>query len=129
MVTTRAAVVLDNGEVDRDLRIRAWQPTPQDTLRVLLWTPESIWARAGLNTNDRVLSVNGTPVRTSPEFRAQIAAVQLGDTARLAIVRPAEKSDVTVIVSGYERLYARVEATPDVSERARRLWADWLAGR
>jgi predicted metalloprotease with PDZ domain len=129
MVTTRAPVVLDSGEVDRDLRIRAWQPTPQDTLRLWLWTPESIWARAGLNTNDRVLSVNGVPVRTGSDFRAQIAAIQLGGTARLEVVRPAGKSEVTVIVSGYERQNVRVEEIPDASQRARRLRTAWSAGR
>jgi predicted metalloprotease with PDZ domain len=128
-VTTRVQVKLPSGEVERDFRIRASQTSPQDTLRLLLWNPESIWARAGLNTNDRVLSVNGVAVKTWPEFRAQIVAVPLGGTVRFEIVRPSGKTEISVVMTGYERPTVRIEEIPNASERQRRLLAEWLAGR
>jgi predicted metalloprotease with PDZ domain len=127
-VTARAQVKSQNGEVERDLRIRAWQATSNDTLRLMFWTPESIWTRAGLNTNDRVLSVNGVAVKNWPEFRTQILAVPLGRVARVEVMRPDGRAFVDVPMTGYDRTTVRIEEIPTSSERQRRLRAAWLAG-
>jgi hypothetical protein len=127
-VATRTQVKSQDGAVERDLRIRAWQPTPDDTLRLLFWTPQNIWTRAGLNTNDRVLSVNGVAVRTWPEFRTQIVAVPLGGVARVEVVRPTGRAMVDVAITGYDRTTVRIEEIPNASERQRRQREDWLAG-
>jgi len=128
-VTTHAQVKQPNGEVERDWRIRAFQPSAQDTLRLLLFNPESIWARAGLNTNDRVLSVNGVAVKTWPEFRTQIAAVPLGGVARIEVVRASGRSIVDVMVTGYERSTVRIEEVPGATARQLRLREQWVEGR
>ncbi|HEY0810576.1 MAG TPA: hypothetical protein VGD49_10465, partial [Longimicrobiales bacterium] len=106
-----------------------FQPSPQDTLRLLLFTPESIWARAGLNTNDRVLSVNGVAVKTWPEFRTQIAAIPLGGVARIEVVRATGRSIVEVTVTGYERSTVRIEEVAGATARQLRLREQWAEGR
>jgi predicted metalloprotease with PDZ domain len=128
-VATRRQAQSQNGELERDFRIRAWQPTPNDTLRLLFWTPESIWVRAGLNTNDRILSVNGVAVKTWPELRTQIVALPLGGVARMEVMRPSGRALVEVKVTGYERTTVRIEEIPNPTERQRRLREDWLAGK
>jgi predicted metalloprotease with PDZ domain len=110
MTTTRVPARLESGEIERDFRIRAAQTSPQDTLRLMLWNPESIWVRAGLNTNDRVLSLNGVAVRSWPEFRTQVAAVPMGGQLIFEIVRNGQTLRVPVTMAGYQR--ARVEITP-----------------
>jgi predicted metalloprotease with PDZ domain len=128
-VATRRQVTSQNGEVERDLRIRAWQATPDDTLRLLFWTPASIWVRAGLNTNDRVLSVNGVAVKTWPELRTQILAVPLDGVARVEVMRPTGRIMVDVRMTGYDRTMVRIEEVANASERQRRLRSAWEAGK
>jgi predicted metalloprotease with PDZ domain len=87
MDTATVPSITSSGEVERDFRIRAYQPTPQDTLRIMLWNEASNWARGGLQTNDRVVSVSGQPVKTWPEFRTRIAAAKLGEPVRFELIR------------------------------------------
>jgi predicted metalloprotease with PDZ domain len=129
MTTTRVAARLDSGEIDRDFRIRAWQPSPQDTLRLMLWTPESIWARAGLNTNDRVVSINGIPVRNWPEFRTQIAAAPMGGRLNFEIVRNGQRSQVPVTMAGYQRVQVEITELPNATTRQVQLRQQWESGR
>jgi predicted metalloprotease with PDZ domain len=120
--------VNERGEPDRDLRIRAFQPTPQDTLRLMFWNAGSNWVRGGLNTNDRVLSVNGTPVRTWPEFRGLIGAAPMGTTVRFDIVRNGKRMEIPVAMAGYSVVRVTVREIPNASAAQRALREQWLAG-
>jgi predicted metalloprotease with PDZ domain len=129
MTARSTPAVTASGEAERDFRIRAWQATPTDTMRLMLWNPESIWARGGLNTNDRVLSINGVAVRSWPEFRTQIAAVPLGGAVKFEIVRDGKQLVVPITMSGYHRVQVELQELPQQSERQRRLLDQWAAGR
>jgi predicted metalloprotease with PDZ domain len=129
MTVETKPVVSQNGEVERDFRIGAFQPTPQDTLRLLLWQGGGIWGAAGLNTNDRILSVNGKAVKTWPEFRSAIVAVPLGQTVTFDIVRGASRMQIPVVMSGYQREAVTITEIPNATPRQQRLRTQWLAGQ
>ncbi|HEY0671819.1 MAG TPA: hypothetical protein VGD27_06115 [Longimicrobiales bacterium] len=129
LLTRRVPVTNERGEAERDLRVQAWQPSPQDTLRLRFWNPESIWVRAGLNTNDRVLRVNGAEVKTWPDFRARIAAVPMGGPVELDIVRGREARTVKFVMSGFEQVRVDVEELEGMSTEQRRLLDAWSEGR
>jgi predicted metalloprotease with PDZ domain len=125
MTVRRAAARLESGGAERDLRIRAWQANPQDTMRIMLWNPESIWARAGLQTNDRVLSINGIAVTSWPEFRTQIAAVPLGGEVVFELVRDGKPHRLSVPMAGFERVQVELAELPNATPQQIQLRRQW----
>jgi predicted metalloprotease with PDZ domain len=127
VAATRERATDAAGEPERDFRIRAWQPTPQDTLRLMLFHEASIWSLAGLRTNDRVLTVNNAAVRTWPELRTAITAAPLGSTLRFDLVRNGQRLQVPVRVTGFERTRVEISALPNANARQLRLREQWLS--
>ena len=127
-VVTRAPARNNEGAIERDWRIRAWQSSPQDTMRLMLWNEQSIWARAGLNTNDRILSINGTPVRSWPEFRTLIAAVPMGGLVKFALVRDGRPMEISLVMAGYDATRVELRPIANASSEQVRLRNAWLAG-
>jgi predicted metalloprotease with PDZ domain len=121
----RIPAVRDNRPVP-DIRLRAWTQPSDSTLRLLLFTPASVWGRAGLHTGDRLLAVNGTSMATPTDFRNFVGRVGVGDTVRLDIARSSGKQTVTVVVTGYDRAVARILPDPEATERQRRLRERWM---
>jgi predicted metalloprotease with PDZ domain len=99
-----------NGEPERDLRIWGWEPEGQRGVRLVISNPTSIWARAGLNSGDRLVRVNGTPTATWPELRAQLQRLRLGDTVTVDVERDSGPFTATVVVAGFDRPSVRVAA-------------------
>jgi predicted metalloprotease with PDZ domain len=124
---TWQAAVSPNGQPAPDLRVFAWTPPGQTGLKLLLTDPSSVWGRAGLHTNDRVVTMNGTPVATWLEFRGQLARARVGDTVRVEVMRPTGPWRTSVVVTGYSRPVVRIEEIPGATERQRTLRAQWLA--
>jgi len=112
-----------NGEPERDLRMYGYEPpSPDSGLRLVISNPSSIWGRAGLHSRDRLVGLNGMPVRTWSELRAKLQAVRLGDTVRVQVQRSAPAPfEATVVVSGFERPTVRIERLPNATVAQRRL--------
>ena len=111
-----------NGEPERDLRIYGYEPlSPDSALRLVISNPSSIWGRAGLHSRDRLVGINGMPVRTWSELRAKLQAMRLGDTVRVQVQRPLGPFEATVIVAGFERPTVRIEQLPNATVAQRRL--------
>ncbi|HEX2717417.1 MAG TPA: PDZ domain-containing protein [Gemmatimonadaceae bacterium] len=117
------------GEPSRDLRLLAWNPTPSDTLRVLITNPANAWARAGIHTNDRLIAFNGQQVAQWRDLRAMLTQLRMGDTARVTIRRGARTLTVPVPVTGFERTQVQLEERPGATEAQRLRRARWMAGR
>ena len=113
-----------NGEPERDLRIFGWEPG-DGGVRLTILHPGSIWARAGLHSRDRLVSMDGTPVTTWPELRARLQRLRMGDSVRIDVQRPPPEGrfSTTVVVSGFERPTVRIEGTPNNIGQA------WVNGR
>jgi predicted metalloprotease with PDZ domain len=123
----RIPAVRDNRPIP-DLRLRAWIQPSDSTLRLLLSTPASVWGRSGLHSGDRLRSVNGAPMATPADFRSALERVSLGDTVRMEIARASGVKTVPVVVTGYDRVAARILPDSAATERQRRLRERWLSG-
>jgi len=110
-----------NGEPERDLRMWGFESARDTTLRLVVNNPASIWGRAGLHSRDRLVGINGAPVRTWPELRAKLQALRLGDTVRVQVQRASGPFETTVIVAGFERPTVRIERLPNATVAQRRL--------
>jgi predicted metalloprotease with PDZ domain len=118
------APAVSNGEPDRDLRIFGWEPG-DGGVRLIVLHPGSIWARAGLHSRDRLVSIDGTPVTTWPELRARLQRLRMGDSIRIEVQRPSGEGRfaTTVVVTGFERPVVRIGGTPNTFGQA------WVSGR
>ncbi len=116
---TRAPAVY-NGETERDLRVWGFESERDSSLRLVINNPASAWGRAGLHSRDRLVSLNGVPVRTWAELRAKLQVLRLGDTVRVQVQRAAP-FEATVVVAGFERPTVRIERLPNATVAQRRL--------
>jgi predicted metalloprotease with PDZ domain len=116
-----------DGRPANDYRMRAYQPSDGAPLRLLVLDPTSIWGRAGLHTNDEVISINAQPVRTWPDVRRIITSARVGDTLRFEVLRPAGRFRTNVVMSGYLRPVVRITPSADATARQRAVLAGWLA--
>jgi predicted metalloprotease with PDZ domain len=117
-----------SGQALPDLRLGFDFTAPPGVLRLVLTNPATAWARAGLETGDELVALNGTPVGTYAEQQAALRTVRVGDRVRVDYRRAGKALTVTVPVTGYVRPRVRFGDRPDVTpdERSRR--AAWLAG-
>jgi predicted metalloprotease with PDZ domain len=125
---TTVPVVGADGQPAPDRRLRAWEPRDSAPIRLLIWDPSSVWARAGLHTGDVLVSVNSAPVRTWMELRSVVGAAKIGDTMRFVVQRNGRNHDVMVGVTGYSRPNVVIEEVREVTEKVRSLRAQWLSG-
>lgn len=117
-----------NGRPMPDLRAFAWLPPGEHDLRLRVYNPASVWARAGLHTGDRIAAVNGTPLATVADFRAWITRLRIGDTVTVDVARATGPYRATVVVTGFQQPIVRLEEIPNATASQRALRARWLAG-
>ena len=113
---------------ERDLRIWGWEPAGEEGVRLILTNPGSAWGRAGLHSRDRLVSVNGKPVRTWPEFRVLLTQSRVGDTLAFEVRRAAGPFRTTVTVTGYDRPRVRLVNISNPSPAQLRLREQWMSG-
>lgn len=79
----------------------AWSP---EGVRVVEVPPESPAERAGLRTDDRILSVDGKEVTGLPiEKVAKLLSGEVGSTARLLVLRDGDRVTLEVARAPYVR--------------------------
>jgi predicted metalloprotease with PDZ domain len=127
VVTTPAPVLDREGRSAPDLRMWAWQPPSGGALQLVVTNPASSWGRAGLHSGDRLTSINGRSMRTWPEVRALLTSAHIGDTLRFEVARAAGAFRTSVVMRGYDRPVARIEALPSSTRRQRAVREGWLA--
>lgn len=116
-----------NNQPERDLKIWGWEPPGEQGVRVMIGDPASAWGRAGLHSLDHLVSVNGSQVRTWPEFRAILARAQIGDTLAFEVTRKTGPFRTSVKVVGYMRPRVQIldRGTPTPAQlRLRRQWIE-----
>jgi predicted metalloprotease with PDZ domain len=121
---TMAPARFANGQLAPDTRI--WGSERADgSFRVHISTPNSIWGRAGLHTNDKLVTLNGATIRTWAEFRAVLGRAALGDTLDFVFEHDGQPMKTRVVMAGYDRPMTTIVALPGASA----LREAWLAGR
>ena len=116
------------GQPAVDLSIYAWQPEGGGELSLIINNPRGAWGRAGLHTNDRLVSMNGAPVATWQEMRRVLSAVSIGDTVRVQVRRASGAFTAVVVGAGYDQPVVRIEEIPAATERQKRRRARWVSG-
>ena len=94
-------------------------------MRVWIHDPASIWARAGLHTGQDLVAFNNAAIDSFPDFRRAFRTIRLGQAVPVDIVEAGAPKRVTVTVTGYSRVRARVVPIPDATaaqQERRRLW-------
>lgn len=119
----------DSGALLPDLRIDAWMPSGAGHPELLLPDPDGIWGKAGLHTGDRILRLNGAPIRSVQGFRAAISRLAMGQPAQLAIERDGRTIPVRVVIRGYDIPTVSLEETRGATAEQRALREAWEGGR
>jgi predicted metalloprotease with PDZ domain len=112
-----------------DRRLAGFVRPGETRPRLQILFPETAWGRAGFHTGDRVISWNGAPVDSLSQLRASVSRLQISDTVRLVVERPAGRFEGTVIVGGFDRPTVRITPRADASDAQRALLARWLVVR
>lgn len=121
-IGTTQAVGRDGNPIP-DLRIG---PLSTDAgLKIRVLNSESTWARAGLNTGDTLVSINGNVISTWSDLRQWLQRAKIGDVAQVVIVRDGGRREIEVPVTGYSiptlQLVELSSATPK-QLRIRNAW-------
>jgi predicted metalloprotease with PDZ domain len=119
---------VNNGEPERDLRIYGWVAEGDSGVQLIVTNPASTWGSAGLHSRDRLVAMNGAPLRSWSELRTKLLSLRIGDTARVDVARPSGPFATTVTVTGFERATVRIETAANASDEQRRLAAAWMNG-
>jgi len=69
-------------------------------------TPNGPAAKAGLQTGDTIVSVNGKAVATGDELVSEISGLRPGSAAKLGYVRNGKQSTVDVTIADRQKLFA-----------------------
>lgn len=117
--------VMTDGKPSPDLRIYIWQAPNETALRVGITDPSSCWGKAGLHTGDVLRSVNDTIVKTAVDFRQQLRTIKIGDTVILEVQRSTGSKKINVVVTGYKQPEVQITEINNVTEKQKRLLAQW----
>jgi predicted metalloprotease with PDZ domain len=107
-----------------DLRIG---PMDGTEFKLRVTNTNSVWARAGVRTGDKLISANGNPIADWTAFRNWLRTLKNGETARLVISRDDVEKIVEVQLKPFEipsvRLVDIGNATPKQLQ-IREAWAN-----
>ena len=106
-----------------DLRIGPMSTEGGITLRVT--NGESSWARAGLNTGDRLISIDGTELPTWRDFRQWLQRAKIGDIARVVVLRNGIRREFEVAIEGYSIPTVRLVELSNATAKQVRLRKAW----
>jgi predicted metalloprotease with PDZ domain len=109
-----------------DLGIYAWPAG--NVLLVGITNPNNCWAKAGLNTGDTLLSLNGKPLENQRDFFRKIRSVLYGDTVAVQTKKGGTAISRKVIVGGYNRTIVHLVEISPLSMKQKILKKQWLKG-
>ena len=122
-------VLLSDQKPAPDLRAFAYQLPGEDVLKIGLSNPTVAWGRAGLHTGDIVKTVNGKTLANAMEFRSIQRNAKIGDTIIVEVQRPSGTQKINVLITGYQQPVVRITQVPAITEKQKRLYEQWVAGK
>ena len=112
-----------------DLRAYATDAPDGSHATLVISNPETPFAKAGLHSGDRLVAVNGAPLRSWREFRNVLRSLKVGDTTHVEVERAGRRLSVTVVAATQTRPFVTLEELPGATGKGRALRAAWAAGR
>ena len=108
-----------------DLSAWAWMDQGDNTLRIAIADPASVWGRAGLHTGDQILAMNGVTSGSAAEFRDTLRRLHVGDTVAIEVKHSGAIRTATVTISLMDRPKVRISEVAHVTERQRAVLDHW----
>lgn len=112
-----------------DRRAWAYVPSGETAPRFIVNDPRSAWSRAGLRTNDRIVSLNAAPTRDFHAFRVVLRSLAVGDSVRVEYERGGVPRTAVVRITPYTVTHIRISEIPNATPEQRARRQRWLAGR
>ncbi len=112
-----------------DFRLGAKLAEGPGVLRLALSNPGTLWARAGLETGDALVSVGDSAITSFDQLQRVLHRLQVGDSTVVQVRRGEQPTRVAVVIAGYRRPRVRFVDAPDLTAEQRRRRAAWLVGR
>jgi len=112
-----------------DLRAFVYQLPNENVLRMGLSNPTVTWGRAGLHTGDIVKTVNGKTLANALDFRSVQRNAKIGDQMVVEVERPSGVQKINVSITGYQQPVVHITQMPTITEKQRRLYEQWVAGK
>jgi predicted metalloprotease with PDZ domain len=111
-----------------DLRLSADFTAPPEVVRLVITNSATAWARAGLESGDEVLALNGVRLSGRGQLYALLGQLRLEDTAQVDVRRKGAPLRISVLVGSYVVPRVRFVDAPTVTdgENARR--RRWMEG-
>jgi len=121
--------VLDsNGKQIPDPRVYAWQRPNEMAITLGIIDPESCWGKAGLHTDDKIISINKKPIHSREDFWQTIRTLHMGDNLLMELETISGPKQITVVVSGYKQPELHIEQLQESSEKQKKLLVQWMSG-
>lgn len=117
----------DNNQPLSDLRVGAYSED-ENTVFLEIMEPTGIWAKAGLNSGDALLSINGIPVNGTREFYSQIRKAKINEKIVVELKRNNVLLKKTVVMVGYKQPEIKIEEIKNPSGKQIRLLSQWKDG-
>lgn len=127
-VHTTWGPAMRDGRPLKDLRLWSWQEPNETLIRLRVGDPSSVWGRAGVRTGDRLVSINGAPMRSWPELRTFLSSFAIGASAVIVVQRDERPVTIRVTMRGHDSPSVRLIPIEDATDRQLRLRKRWLAG-
>lgn len=113
----------NDGKPSVDLRIGP--VSPEGELKLRITNSNSVWARAGLRTGDKLVSADGKPTTTWIEFRQWLRTLKIGDTASLVVVSNGAAKTVEVPIKTFDVPSVRLVELENATPKQLRLRTAW----
>jgi predicted metalloprotease with PDZ domain len=108
-----------------DLSAYAWMERDDNTLRIAIADPASVWGRAGLHTGDQILEINGVTSGSTAEFRDTLRRLHTGDTVAIEVKHRDTIRTATVTITPLDRPKVTIGELAHVTERQRAVLDHW----
>jgi len=108
-----------------DLRAYAWMEQNDNTLRIAIADPASVWGRAGLHTGDQILRFNGVTLNSTAEFRDTVRRLHVGDTVAIEVKHGGTVRTATVTLTRLDRPKVSISELGHMTGRQRAVLDRW----
>jgi predicted metalloprotease with PDZ domain len=109
-----------------DVRLFSTMSETDTVPRLILSNPATAWGRAGLHTGDRLISINGSRVKTPTDLRSLLSRLRSGDTVRVEVVRPTGRYATTVVLLPFDQPTVRIEELANATPKQQAIRAKWM---
>jgi len=134
-MTTTRVITDEHGQPLADVRASIVSQTGVGSLggyagspaRLSLSVPDGSFGKAGLIDGDFIVSINGTAIASSTDFRNALASAKVGSRYTVVYTRNGRRASTVVTILPYERVAIALHDLPRSNSSVAVRWL-WLSG-